>query len=348
MAKYDIQLAEVKNHLNISKKVLVVLPNQVTIDKLAAGLALYLSLKQSGKDSTIVTEDTLKVVHGNLYGVGEVKNQLESVGGGNYVITLDGVVEPNGQIPALEKLDWYPEGSNLNLVFHVISGQRFEPKNIKTQFQGGGFDLIFVIGAANLSELGNIYQQQSQIFATLPIINVDHNPSNANFGKYNIVDPNAACITEMIAQILPGLSLLADADISSNILTGIYDATQNLTYNVKPDTFTVVGMAMQSGGRIPQITTSVQATPQQPQANSGFDLRQVFQAPISVAPQSAPPAAENFTNPTIVNSAQSSQPPQPSQEERPTGEFATSSSPETLSPAPDWLTPKIYKGSSIG
>ncbi len=348
--KYDTQLGDLKNQLNVAKNVLIVLPTQLNIDKLASGLALYLSLKQSGKQASIATEGTPLVAHSNLYGIGDVKNSLSiaSSGGDNFIVTLDGVVDPNGQIPSLEKLDWYPEGANLNLVFHVLPGQKFEPKNVSSKFQGGSgsFDLVFVLGTTSLNELGNLYAQNTQIFQN--IVNIDLNPANSNFGKVNVIDPNSSSLSEIISQVLPSLGLPIDMDIASNLLAGIYDATANLTTNVKPDTFIAIGQAMQVGGKVPSATSSqpqpivqTQLAPvATPPSSQGFDLRQVFQSPVNPMPQ----PQESFTTPQVASIPAST----PSAEERPTGEYATSASPET-SPAPDWLTPKIYKGSgSVG
>ncbi len=77
-----------------------------------------------------MTEDTIRVSHTHLYGVGAVKNKIESPKGGNFIVVLDGVVDPNApeerKVPTLDHVDWYPEGSSLNLVFHPVDGQRFE------------------------------------------------------------------------------------------------------------------------------------------------------------------------------------------------------------------------------
>lgn len=346
MGKYDSQIGDLKNQVASAKNVLVVLPTQVTTDKLAVGLALFLSLNQSGKEVSIVTQDTPRVSDTNLYGVGQVSNTLPKVGGGNLTITLEGVVASDGTVPALEKLDWYPNGANLNLIFHVLPGQRFEPARILPSYQGSGVDLIFTIGAQTLDSLGSIYQNNQEIFSA-NVVNIDNSSANTQYGQFNIVDPGAGTLSEMVTQILPSLNLPLDADTASNILTGIYDATSNLSVNVKPETFMAVGQAMQSGGKVPgglsvtqmpQVVTpqipSEPQTPAQAYNQSGFPpLNQVFGFPVQPepAPQTAP--AES----TPVN--------QPSAEERPMGEYVGSSNPEMPSnPDPDWLTPKIYKG----
>jgi len=301
--KYDTQVNELRNHLNSAKNILVALPATITQDKLAAGLSLFLALTASKKEASIVTSDSPKVSNSSLFGVGQVQNSLPKTSGGNLTITLEGVVASDGTVPALEKLDWYPEGQNLNLVFHVLPGQRFEPARIIPSYAGGDFNLIITVGAPSLSALGSIYEQNQQIFSGVPVINIGNEQSNTPFGTVNVVDSEVSSISEIVALIMQALGLPIDADTASNLLNGIYSSTANLTKGVKPDTFMAVGTLVQAGGQIPQgepglPNTSVQSQPQE----------QPAQEPVqSSAPsQPAPEPQVVPTNPLAV--------PQPSAE----------------------------------
>jgi hypothetical protein len=311
--KYEQQIADLKNTLSSAKNVLVVLPSQITHDKLAAGLALYLTLIASGKEVSIVTDDTPKVSHSNLYGVGQLSNSLPKTSGGNLTLTLEGVVASDGTVPALEKLDWYPEGANLNLVFHVLPGQTFQPARIIPNMSGGSFNLIFSIGASSLNALGKIYEENSQVFSGVSVINIDNEASNTQFGAVNIVDSEVSSVSEMVAQVLLGLGLQMDQDTSSNLLAGVYAATNNLTSNAKPETFSLVGTLVSLGGRLPQGEgglpqgSAPQAAPQIPQPQQPVSQPEpqapVYSQPVSepvIQPQAAPsfapaPTAENWS-----------------------------------------------------
>ena len=63
MAKYDSQLTELKNLLPTAKNILIALPTNADIDKLASGLALFLILQQQGKEVTVACDDTITVSH---------------------------------------------------------------------------------------------------------------------------------------------------------------------------------------------------------------------------------------------------------------------------------------------
>jgi hypothetical protein len=267
--KYQSQIEPLKNQLLTAQNVLIALPATTTVDKLAAGLALLLSLKQSGKQVDIATEDTLRVAHTNLFGIGEVKNQISSgaANGNQFVLTLEGVVDESGNVNS-EKLDYYQEGQNLQLIFTIPQGKKFEPKQITTNYQGGSsntYQMIFVLGVDNLQELGSLFMQNQSIFTPAQLVNIDNSQTNAQYGATNIVDTNASSVCEMIAQILPDLGLTMQEDIATNLLTGIYNATQNMSINVKPDTFVSASTAMQAGGKIPQENMANQGFVNQPQ-----------------------------------------------------------------------------------
>lgn len=377
MPKYDQQLEPIKASLNVAKRVLVAMPSQLTIDVLSSGLALFLALRNSGKSVEAITENPLQVSQSHLFGVGDVKNQFPPTSGGNLTLTLEGVVIPSGPdagvVPGLEKLDWYPEGGNLNLVFHVAANQQFKPTRIVPKYEEQNFDLVFVVGAQSLDQLGSIYLNNQQAFSSTQIVNIDNNQNNMPFGHFNVVDKQASCISEMMIQIVQGFGLQLDGDGASNCLVGIYNMTQNLTTRVSPDTFYAVGFAMQSGGSpagggiAPQPQVQPQLQPAVPQpafsqqanlVNPSMAAAPPIQMPVSPQVQlSTEPTQsyaeqhqqDNFTVPPIVNTNDQS-PFNASYEERPSGEFASSGSPESpeASPAPDWLTPKIYRGGGLG
>lgn len=300
--KYDSQITELRNLLPTAKSILITLPAGADIDKLAAGLSLFLTFEKQGKEVSIVCEDTLTVGQSHLFGIDHIQKNIPQSGiGGNLTLTLEGVASSGGTIPALEKLDWFAENNNLNMVFHVIPGQVFQPSRIVPKYQGSGYNLIFVVGAANLDSLGSVYRQHAQNFSGVHVVNID-SQNNSQFGQTNVVDNNASSVCEVIAQVLTDLGINTDADTATNLLAGIFTATGNLTsQKVNADTFQIVANCLKAGGKKPS---------------------QAQQAP---------------TQPAISNLIQ------PSPEERPVQEGIVS---ETIEP--EWLTPKIFKGTNLG
>jgi hypothetical protein len=353
--KYDTQIGELKTKLDSANSVLVVLPKEVNTDKLASALALYLALKKAGKQVSIVSEAELKVAQTNLFGLGDIQKSLPENNSGNFVIKLDGIVE-DGKVPALVKLDWFPTGNDLNLVFHVAPGKKFEPINLSHHYDTTNFQLVFFIGGQTLADFGTLYSNNVNQLGSATWVNIDNSQNNNLFAPINIVDTQTISLSEMVAQIIQGLSLAQDADIANNLISGIFEMTQNLTVNVSGTTFITVGQAMQEGGRVPfaqviedaggldlsqfanQSSDNTAAPVEEPVAPTQSEVITKGDRPIGVMTEAkTEPAPEADSQPTAT-----------SQFEVSVGEQAVGGNPESSDPTPDWLTPKVFGGKSLG
>ena len=353
--KYDSQLTELKTLLPAAKNILVALPANANIDTFAAGLALFLTLEGAGKQVSIVCDDTIQVAQSHLFGVDHIQKNIPSTDGGNLTLTLEGVAASDNTIPALEKLDWYAENSNLNLVFHILPGQTFQPSKIVPRYQGSGFNLIFVIGAVNLNALGNIYQAGSQAFSGNHIVNIDTQVSNSSFGQTNVLDTQSSSLSEVITAVITDLGFTLDSDTASNLLAGIFSATNNLTDNkTNAETYMAIANCLRVGGRKPGVSTPNVSTVQATSTAPSYDWTALMPKDSSTSSQvqsvpeyAVPPVVSSIPPSSVDNSGDDSQPAlqanQPSPEERPAGEGVISENVE-----PEWLTPKIFKGSSLG
>lgn len=341
--KYEAQGNDIRKALQSAKQVLILLSASADVDTVAAGLSLYLSLSQAQKEVQIATEAQMLVSHTNLYGVGEVKKDIPVAGGGNLVITLGGVAE-NGTAPALQRLDYSTSGNDLNLIFHVLPGKDFKPTFITPRSEGN-YDLVFVLGSKDLGGLGSLHSSNPALFAQTTVVNIDKNESNSLYGQVNLVDSQSSSVSEIVATILFDLQLPVDGDISTNIVSGLYAATNNLQNGaLGADTFMVIAESMKRGGKKPGETNIAQVIPSQaspavsePDAVPASDLfNQFLAAPAALAPQ-----------PTGGSSPEKQPEYQPSPEEAVMGE-GLGGGEQVTNPEPDWLTPKVYKSGNIG
>ncbi|MDP3948106.1 MAG: hypothetical protein Q8P87_00155, partial [bacterium] len=201
---------------------------------------------------------------------------------------------------------------------------------------------IFTIGAANLNALGNIYQVNAQAFSGTHIVDIDIQSANTSFGQTNIVDSQASSLSEVVASVIADLGFVLDSDVASNLLAGVFDTTNNLLGpKVTADTYMAVANCLRVGGRKPSAGVAgqvvpVSSIPQQPT----YDWNAVSAAIGQTKAPQVEPVSE-FTVPPVVSPTGDQN--QPSPEERPLEEGVVS---ETVEP--EWLTPKIFKGTSLG
>jgi phosphoesterase RecJ-like protein len=93
---------------------------------------------------------------------------------------------------------------------------------------------VISLDCSSIDRLGQAYDPE--LWAGIPILNIDHHPTNTCFGQVNWVDPKAAATAQMIVRLLHGLNIRLDVDIATCLLHGILTDTQGFrTTNTSPD-----------------------------------------------------------------------------------------------------------------
>lgn len=234
--------SEIQRLLGPAQNILICLPKGVTLDQVAAGLSLSLTLSKTGKDVNIVSPEPMTVGFSHLVGLDKITDKIL---GGNLVLTI------NTPISNIDKVSTLDDGQHLSLLIAPKPGAPpITQEQIIFSQSGAGSDLVVTIGARKLEGLGKIYLENQAIFQEKPIVNIDNNPQNTNFGRLNIVNLNASSCSEMVAAIISGLGLSIDEDIGSNLIQGIEQATQNFQNpKVSADTFEAAAFCLRAGGR---------------------------------------------------------------------------------------------------
>lgn len=326
MKQYNTE--PVKKALDVAKNVLILLPQNPSLDAVAAGLSLYLSLTKSQKITTIGCASDMTVNFNRLFGVDKIKSHI---GNQNLIITFD---YPQDQI---EKIA-HDQTADQRLFLTVESKAGAAPLNpdqVNYSYTGSTADLIFVIGARSLEDLGELYHQEKTLLEdkSKTIVNISNLDKNAQFGTVNLYDPTAAGSSEITLSLLKTLNLNLEKDIATNLLSGIESATNNLTQANSPDTYEVIAELMRLGAQKGHLT---------PQAPS---------SPFGQRPQGLPVSRPQFFNPqpfspqtTPINS--SGMPVRPSGGNIPeTTDKSKLQGANAPQPQPDWLKPKVVTSS---
>lgn len=239
---FQEEVIKIKRVVDSANHILVALKKTPSFDAVCSGLSLYLGLKKLGKEVSIFSEDKIRVEFSGLIGVDKISNDL---GGKNFVISLD------YQEGSIDKVSYNIEGDKFNLVVESKAGAPpLTAQNVHYSYSGARADLIFTINVAKLFDLGKTYQENPEFFSSEKIINIDCGDQNENFGKINLVIPQAACLTEIVALLLRGLNINLDQDIATNILAGVVTATNNFTLpKTNATTFEVAALALRAGGK---------------------------------------------------------------------------------------------------
>ena len=324
--QYETEIAKIKEILDKATSVLVVTHEHATPDSMGSALALYLGLTAMGKKVTIAAPEPMTVELSNFVGANKV---VTEVGKKNFIISLDYV---EGSI---EKVSYNIEGNKFNLVIEPRPGfESFAEDKVHFQHVGTAADVVIAVDTIHLGGLKKLYEEDKDLFATKPVINIDRHPNNVQYGQVNMIDTQASSVAEMVFAVLNGLGVNVTQDMATNLLNAVYAASNNFTSNVVTvNAFELATACMKLGARrFRRITPPM---------------------PVG-APFTTPPA------PVVQNPMVGA----PSAEEVPMQEAAMTSSPEIaqstgMSPvtpqmpkkmqeAPsDWLKPKIFKSSNL-
>jgi len=307
----DAATPDIKKVLESSKDILILIRDNPRLDHVAAALGLYLSLKSTNKSVIIASPTPMRVEFNRLVGVDKV---ADKIGNRNLVISF-----PQETKDSIEKVSYNMDDGGFNLVIQPKAGfPSLDSSKVTYSYTGAEAQLVFVIGAQKLEDLGMFYQDERRLFEQASVVNIDAVATNTRFGAINLIWTDFTSTSEVVTELIDRLGLPLDQDSATNLLAGMNEATQNFQrFNLKATAF--AAKLMKAGGK-------------RPMGMGGMGVP-TFGPSMGVSPFSAPLSAPRppvFSEPPLYPQA----PPPPPQSPTPTDS------------AEEWLKPKIFTGSS--
>lgn len=225
--------------LGKARQVTIAVPQSPTLDAIASAALLAGRLSAAGKTVSLL----------NVHPINPDWNFLPLVllrekNGRNreLVITVDTREAPVGEL-RYEK----NEGS-LRIIISPRE-QPIEPARVRAYARSAETDLVIVLGARKLNELGEAYDHEPQLFFHAPILNIDIAATNTDFGEINLIDAKAAAVSEIawsLASRIGKAPLMQDE--ATLVLAGILSRTNNfLDGLVYPETISLVADCVRGG-----------------------------------------------------------------------------------------------------
>ncbi len=308
-------ISKIKDLLDKAHDVLIVTHEHPTYDSMGSALALYLGIAGLGKKVAIACPDPMTVELSNFIGANKV---ITGLGKKNFVISLDYV---DGSI---EKVSYNIEGDKFNLVIEPRPGfDTFSQDKVHYAYSGSAANLIITVDTIHLGGLKKLFDEDKDMYATKPIVNVDRHPNNAHYGHTNMVNTEASSTAEVVATLLSGLGVATTEDIATNLLNALFGATNNFQNpNVSAQAFELAATMMKAGGKKFGKPVSQEEVPSGESVAVEPATKEHI-APIAVQPLAAP---VKTTDTAVTGQAKA---------------------PGAVQAPPDWLKPKIFKSSNI-
>lgn len=141
----------------------------------------------------------------------------------------------------------------------VYSPERLEsPEGAATKERLLEADVILCLDCSDLSRLGALYTQNRSKFESVPVVNIDHHPTNSFFGTVNVVDPSAAAVCEQLAVLMEQEDLPVGEDIATALLVGIVTDTLGFrTPSTSARTLRVAATLMERGASLSRISERI-------------------------------------------------------------------------------------------
>jgi hypothetical protein len=379
----NLTVQKLKELISKNQHIAVVVKKNPTLDQMAAGLGLFLILKQMNKQAVIASDSDIEVALSSLVGIDKVQQSFSS---GEESPMSDLIVSFPYREGEIDKVSYTQENNMLNIILKAgEKGLNFTSNDVQFKRSGAASlpTLIFYVGVSTPDEAGGLMVSDSAV----TIVNIDNDATNQKFGQVPVVDTRWSSVSEQIADFVTLLEpqIEVDADTAQNLLNGILFATDDFkSPNTSYLAFEVAGILMKKGATRAkaQAVIAGSSSPAVPNVQSFFPQPTPQQIPIVQQPvtlpnasqfaqQQMPPVAPQqpvVEQPVVPQSQPSWTPPSPSaptiitpQETSPHVQSTEPMSHQPVPPPqehqqqptqqpqtpPDWLTPKVYKGSTV-
>ncbi len=223
-----------------ASRVLIAADIQSASSNGAAAIALVSGFKQAGIQADLVAnrqlDDSWSVLNS------DIRPSL-SLASEEFIISLDLNRTKVGQIK------YKIEDNRLNFLIKPNGGQ-FTEEDVELLVGRPPYDLVITVGVAEPEALGEIYNNNSSLFYQTPLINIDCQTKNENFGQINLVDLVASSNAEIIHELWRALNWPMTPEEATCLLAALIYDTKNFTSSkVSPQLLLAASNLISEGAR---------------------------------------------------------------------------------------------------
>lgn len=203
------------------RSILIAVEKDSNFDSLAAGLALYSSLKKVGKIAIIKAKEP---------NVGDARRlyAIDKIDGGTHKNDL--VITVNSAVKNVDKVTYYLDADVLKIVVHSLPDSNgISTSDISLSNTAPKPDLIFAIGFTSQTQLKQEITHEQEIDPNVWIIAINIGNMTQKFAQIHLDGQLSTSYSELTTRLLQDLSLPLDEDISFNLYSGIQSKTNSFS-----------------------------------------------------------------------------------------------------------------------
>lgn len=233
-------LQRVTEQLKKAKRVLIALPEVLTIDTTASAVALRAGLGVLQKAVVLASSGAVPERAHFLAGSESICPLRQSTS--DLVITVDTSRAAVGEMT----YEVFP-GKTVVYVRGAEGG--FSPSDVQVASGELPFDLIITLGAERLEQLGSLFTNHAELFYAVPKVNIDTSPYNESYGVLNLLVLTSSSLAEVCYRVLRSLGESATVPAAATaLLAGVLARTDSLqNQQTTPESFAVVADLIAAG-----------------------------------------------------------------------------------------------------
>ncbi len=238
----DDLITQAASLLKSAKTAAILLPRLMTLDHLAAAVALQVVLKNNENSASIfsVSDETISLPF--LEAQPNVRTGFSK--GDQFAVKISSAHAKPGEL----RYEVVEDG----IIVYLKSQQgEFHPEDVSVVPGRKKFDVLISVGVKNLEQLGSLYTDNAAVFFETPHIVIDNNPGNEYFGTVNIVKLTTSSVSEIVMEIIAlEPEVLKDSIVSTSLLAGIISQTHSFRDpRTTPATLAQAAKLVEAGAR---------------------------------------------------------------------------------------------------
>ncbi len=223
-----------------SQNILCITQKYSTSDGIASSLAMQVLVNRLNKKITVVIPSKELSKLSFLPGYNLVNSDIPN--------SNDTIIKINSQ--NIKKINSI-KGPNFTEIIISSKNKQISTKDISITPKLADFDLILALDMPNLESLGNIFEEQAQLFSEVPIVSISSDPAYDLFGRISISQPQKSSTSEIIFDLIntdPDFKKYLNKTISTILLTGIIASTGSfLGKNTTPSSLEAASILQKNG-----------------------------------------------------------------------------------------------------
>ncbi|OGH67925.1 MAG: hypothetical protein A3J66_01755 [Candidatus Magasanikbacteria bacterium RIFCSPHIGHO2_02_FULL_47_14] len=227
------QVEQLTKLIGDAKQILVTFRKDGRGDAVASACAIKDLLQKQGKYVDIVVDEfTVPKKFSFLPHANSIKSAVPHLQ--KFIISVD--IEKT----QVQELSYDTKDNKLHIFITPKHGA-ITKDDIRTTQSDFRYDLIIILDTPDLASLGALYENNTELFYSIPVINIDHHADNEHFGQINYIDLMQSSTAEILAHIfLETYREHLTTQTATILLAGMIAATRSFkTSHIKPQTLTL-------------------------------------------------------------------------------------------------------------